>query len=205
MNGCIATKPKTQLQWRQGRIPATGHWQQTYGLLRLVLEADEAGSSMPMVKKWFQLWQLFGLYDSWRFHMHMSNISNISDEPSSIKLPWAEYPLQMHQWSAPLFSWRRLWPMQKSGPFFDLLCAVCTRRGQVLQGFGAHKESQNQGVMRVSHRLYIYNILIWMFPKIVVPPKSSILIGFSLINHPFWGTPIFGNTHMRTWGNITYS
>ncbi len=28
-------------------------------------------------------------------------------------------------------------------------------------------------------------------------PKSSILIGFSLINHPFWGTPIFGNTHIN--------
>ena len=27
-------------------------------------------------------------------------------------------------------------------------------------------------------------------------PKSSILIGFSLINHPFWGTPIFENTHI---------
>ena len=27
-------------------------------------------------------------------------------------------------------------------------------------------------------------------------PKSSILIGFSIINHPFWGTPIFGNNHM---------
>ena len=27
-------------------------------------------------------------------------------------------------------------------------------------------------------------------------PKSSILIGFSLVNHPFWGTIIFGNTHM---------
>ena len=27
-------------------------------------------------------------------------------------------------------------------------------------------------------------------------PKSSILIGFSLINHPFWGTIIFGNTHV---------
>ena len=26
-------------------------------------------------------------------------------------------------------------------------------------------------------------------------PKSSILIGFSIINHPFWGTSIFGNTH----------
>ena len=25
-------------------------------------------------------------------------------------------------------------------------------------------------------------------------PKSSSLIGFSIINHPFWGTPILGNT-----------
>ncbi len=29
-------------------------------------------------------------------------------------------------------------------------------------------------------------------------PKSSILIGFSIINHPFWGTPIFGNIHIPT-------
>ena len=28
-------------------------------------------------------------------------------------------------------------------------------------------------------------------------PKSSILIGFSNINHPFWGTSIFGNTHIH--------
>ena len=27
-------------------------------------------------------------------------------------------------------------------------------------------------------------------------PKSSILIGFSIINHPFWGTRIFGNIHI---------
>ena len=26
-------------------------------------------------------------------------------------------------------------------------------------------------------------------------PKSAILIGISIINYPFWGTPIFGNTH----------
>ena len=26
-------------------------------------------------------------------------------------------------------------------------------------------------------------------------PRSSILIGFSIRNHPFWGTTIFGNTH----------
>ena len=43
------------------------------------------------------------------------------------------------------------------------------------------------------------NMSIWVFPKIRGTPKSSILIGFSIINHPFWGTPIFGNTHMFHW------
>ena len=38
--------------------------------------------------------------------------------------------------------------------------------------------------------------MILVFPKIGLgPPNHPILIGFSLINHPFWGTPIFGNTH----------
>ena len=27
-------------------------------------------------------------------------------------------------------------------------------------------------------------------------PKPSISVGFSITNHPFWGTPIFGNTHI---------
>ena len=27
-------------------------------------------------------------------------------------------------------------------------------------------------------------------------PKSSILIGFSIKNHPFWGTSILGNIHI---------
>ena len=39
-------------------------------------------------------------------------------------------------------------------------------------------------------------ITTWVFPNIMVTPKSSILIGCSILNHPFWGTPIFGNTHM---------
>ena len=33
-------------------------------------------------------------------------------------------------------------------------------------------------------------------------PKSSVLIGLSIINHPFWGTPIFGNIHVYI--NILY-
>ena len=31
-------------------------------------------------------------------------------------------------------------------------------------------------------------------------PKSSILIGVSIINHPFGGTPIFGNIHIYLYG-----
>ena len=34
-------------------------------------------------------------------------------------------------------------------------------------------------------------------------PKSSILMGFSIINHPFWGIPIFGNTHI--WHRIVFA
>ena len=46
--------------------------------------------------------------------------------------------------------------------------------------------------------LYIIVSFIWVCPKIMVPPKSSILIGFSIINHPFWvslflETPIWIN------------
>ena len=37
-----------------------------------------------------------------------------------------------------------------------------------------------------------------------ITPKSSILIGFSIINHPFWGTPVFGNTHIPTWNLKNY-
>ncbi len=34
-------------------------------------------------------------------------------------------------------------------------------------------------------------------------PNSSVLIGFSIINHQFWGTTIFGNTHMGPQKNVT--
>ena len=34
-------------------------------------------------------------------------------------------------------------------------------------------------------------------------PKSSILMVFSIINHPFWGIPIFGNTHI--WHRIVFA
>ena len=50
-------------------------------------------------------------------------------------------------------------------------------------------------------KTYIYIYHIWMFPKIAdFPPKLSILIGFSIINHPFWGT-LFLETPIYSAGN----
>ena len=37
-------------------------------------------------------------------------------------------------------------------------------------------------------------ISVWNFPKIGGFSPHPILIGFSIIIHPFWGSPIFGNT-----------
>ena len=39
----------------------------------------------------------------------------------------------------------------------------------------------------------VVNIYIWMFPKMMVPPNHPFLIGFSIINHPFW-VPLFLET-----------
>ena len=40
----------------------------------------------------------------------------------------------------------------------------------------------------IFHHISIY-FTIWSCRKMGVPPKSSTLIGCSLINHPFWGYP----------------
>ena len=40
---------------------------------------------------------------------------------------------------------------------------------------------------------------IWMFPQIGgFSPKSSIFMGFSITNHPFWDITIFGNAHISS-------
>ena len=44
--------------------------------------------------------------------------------------------------------------------------------------------------------LHVYRHYVGVSKNSGKTPKSSILIGFSIINHPFWGTPIFGNTHV---------
>ena len=52
----------------------------------------------------------------------------------------------------------------------------------------------------VSQRIHGTGIYIYMgVSKNNGTPKSSIVIGFSIINHLFWGTPIFENIHIFTY------
>ena len=45
-------------------------------------------------------------------------------------------------------------------------------------------------------RTHIYIYMYMGVSKNRGTPKSTILIRFSIINHPFWGTNIFGNIHI---------
>ena len=44
--------------------------------------------------------------------------------------------------------------------------------------------------------LEVGKINIWWFPEIGVPPNHPVSMGFSIINHPFGGTHIYGNPHI---------
>ena len=57
-------------------------------------------------------------------------------------------------------------------------------------------EKQRFGVEKNFTKKKHWDFVMWVFPKNRGTPKSSILIGFSIINHPFWGIPFFGNTHV---------
>ena len=55
----------------------------------------------------------------------------------------------------------------------------------------------SNGLVQPPTRKLFSNYLILGVSLNAGTPKSSIVIGISMINHPFWGTPIFGNTHFR--------
>ena len=62
--------------------------------------------------------------------------------------------------------------------------------------------------MDVTFTLTNIDIIKWVFHGVSKnngTPKSSILIGFSIINHPFWGTLIFGNTQISSYVIDTYN
>ena len=70
-------------------------------------------------------------------------------------------------------------------------------------GGRAHRSNQQKGAMQKRQRLWPLSSKLGLFihPHLDVSensgtPKSSILIGVSIINHAIWGTPIFGNHHL---------
>ena len=65
--------------------------------------------------------------------------------------------------------------------------------GQSSGNFEGHTSSGSSDIFLIKVRVLIKLEL--GVSKNRGTPKSSNLIGFSIINHPFWGTPIFGNTH----------
>ena len=77
---------------------------------------------------------------------------------------------------------------------------VHQRDARLTSGFARHQRGTGVFIFGTNQRFSGSKIAdIWVFPKISQnsgTPKSSILIGISIINHPFWGTPIFGNTHI---------
>ena len=77
------------------------------------------------------------------------------------------------------------WDRIPTDPFFGS-CDRAIREPQVFSG----------SVDRGSDRWRFLGMKHMGVSKNSGTPKSSIIIGFSIINHPFWGTLIFGNPHM---------
>ena len=90
----------------------------------------------------------------------------------------------------------RRWPFPFSDSIFSGAMLV-SPRGKVLYTVSTRK------LLCFNHDsipwlIYTWS-LIWTYMDVSEnsgTPKSSILMGLSTINPPFWDTPIFGNTHM---------
>ena len=78
----------------------------------------------------------------------------------------------------------------------DLTCIVCVLRPFRLADQWSVQQLSDIIIMQLmgydsKHKIWKSTSSIWMFPKNSGTPKSAILIGFSIINHPFWDTPYF--------------
>ena len=90
---------------------------------------------------------------------------------------------------------------EEEGSYISYLAPYCwwkksctTWDVQTLVNSGTNYISTGAGFLPSTVVMIIYYI--WVFPKIMVPPNHPLKIGFSIINHPFWGSPIFGNIHI---------
>ena len=71
---------------------------------------------------------------------------------------------------------------------------ICSFSTQCLDQFHLYQKPRFVmlfSILQLSCYLHGCFLKWWVFP-----PNHPILIGFSIRNHPFWGTPIFGNPHI---------
>ena len=73
--------------------------------------------------------------------------------------------------------------------------ATFSKKSQTISSTSSHKATKKTTWNQTKGEFHPYTGV----SKNSGTPKSSILIGFSIINHPFWGTLIFGNTHTYTY------
>ena len=63
----------------------------------------------------------------------------------------------------------------------------------MIQNFMKYPENSDSIKNMVSEKMDM-----WVFPKIMVPPNHPFVHRvFHYFHHPFWGTIIFGNIHIK--------
>ena len=135
----------------------------------------------PALTSWG--WYVLPLFTGFCFFYIPGGDRRIS-EPSTVPpyLNWMEIYLTNQPWVFLLTGEA----VNSSLPLFEAM----TSRSLIGFHWGLHYLSYSLRVVFKSSLLVFQQDV----SENVGTPKSSILIGFSIINHPFWGTPIFGNT-----------
>ena len=89
-----------------------------------------------------------------------------------------------------------LWPSKRTRRF-NLLQLPISRTSSRIHGgdLGHHHRHiiRNYQILPIAYRISWYG----GFLKSGYPPKLSILVWFSIVNHLFWGTLISGNLHIE--------
>ena len=141
--------------------------------------AKSKHTTSRMVVKWQMRWKTPRRQQGLVEHTSCGKDTWLADVGSSSCGSWARYGL----------------PLQ---PFSGVYCLSLNLH---LAGRSQCQNSQG-GTQGVGDGQWSYDKgMIYGVSKNMGTPKSSILMGFSLINHPFCGTIIFGNTHMGKSGD----
>ena len=144
------------------------------------------------------LWTFFNIETQWiQFHgVGDGKGHDLNDEDLMIQFSGVKICRRFGDISTPKAFW--IWKSALTGCRWDSFrgsCEATKWRYVRSMGPGTCWYMYTLNYLRVHHA--VVGIYIYMgVSENSGTPKSSILIGFFIINHPFWGTTIFGNTHI---------